>query len=143
MKSYYLLLILLWISTPTWADVEGILNKAVIEREVTMQEVRDIYSFKERIGPKGTRPVVFRLTASNPTHREFVTHVLGVSPEQFERDWKKWVNAGLENYSRTAKSNGEMLDHVTLTQFGVGYIDKDYLAISLGKSEVIVVRIVP
>lgn len=143
MKKYYFLLILLWISTPALADIESIINKAVGMKEITQQEARDIYTFKERFGKVGNKPVLFRYPRDNKQHREFIRDVLGVTDEAFESAWKKNVNAGLEGKYQVVANQGEMLDRVALTMFGVGYLDKDYLAISIGKSGVNIIRILP
>lgn len=143
MKKYYFLLISLLISTPALADIEAIINKAVVMKEITQQEARDIYTFKERFGKAGNRPVLFRYPQGNKQHHDFIRDVLNINEEAFESAWKKNVNAGLEGKYQVVPNQGEMLDRVALTMFGVGYLDKDYLAISIGKSGVNIIRILP
>lgn len=141
MKKLFLLLLLL--AGNAHADISGIVNKAVLVREISVQDVRDIYTFKERYGPNGLKPVLFRMNRGSRTHREFVTQVLGTTEEAFELAWRKNINAGLDGMYQTAQTQGVMLDKVAYVTYGVGYIDKDYLAVSLSQGEVIVVRIKP
>lgn len=125
------------------ADVESIVNKAVKVREITQQDARDIYLSRERVSSTGDRLTLFRFPVGTRTHTEFVRYVLGLEESAFESAWKKNVNAGLEGKYQTAKTQGEMMDRVSLTAFGVGYIDKDYLAISVGNAGAVIVRIKP
>ena len=131
------------LSATSWADVEPIINRNLPLREISRADARDIYMLKERLGPAGNKPQLFRLPLRNRVHREFVRDVLGMSSEQFDREWQKLVNAGLATEIEEVDNEREMLNVVSRRPRGVGYLSKDYLVLNVSGHDVEVVRIIP
>lgn len=139
---HHLAALLFVLSSATWADVEGIVNKTLPVREVTREQARNIYLLRERVGPYGNRPQLFRLPLDSRTHREFITHILGMTVDQFEKEWRKLVNAGLATEIEEVASQREMLAAVARKPRGVGYLDRDYLVLNVAGHDVEIVRII-
>jgi hypothetical protein len=131
------------LSSCAWADVEGIVNKQLHIREITRAEARDIYLLKERFGPYGNRPQLFRMPLRSSVHADFVRSVLGMTSTQFDKEWLKLINAGLATEIEEVKTEREMLSIVSRRPRGVGYLSKDYLVLNIKGSEAEIVRIVP
>jgi ABC-type phosphate transport system substrate-binding protein len=141
MKRLACLLFLL--SASAWADVESIINTSIPVREITRAEARDIYLLKERFGPLGARPQVFRMPLRSKTHGEFVRQVLNMSASAFDKEWLKLVNAGLATEIEEVATEREMLATVSRRPRGVGYLSKDYLVMNIKGTDAEILRIVP
>lgn len=135
--------LLFLLSTSAWADVEPIINRNLPLREISRADARDIYLLKERMGPAGNKPQLFRLPLRNRLHREFVRDVLGMTADQFDREWQKLVNAGLATEIEEVQTEREMLSIVSRRPRGVGYLGRDYLVLNANGHDVEVVRILP
>ena len=140
---YRLAALLFLLSSCAWADVEGIINKQLPLREITREEARNIYMMKERFGPYGNKPQLFRMPLRNRVHSEFVRSVLGMTPDKFDREWQKLVNAGLATEIEEVQSEREMLSTVARRPRGVGYLSKEYLVLNMAGTDVEIVRIIP
>lgn len=141
MKKLVFLLALL--STSAFADVLGIINKAVQVKEITREDARAVFLLKERYAPNGIKIQLFRMPLQSKLHREFVRDVLDMSEVQFEREWSKIVNSGLAPDIEEVPTQREMLATVSRKYRGVGYLDKDYIVINLDGTDAVAVRIVP
>lgn len=141
MKKLVFLLALL--STSAFADVLGIINKAVQVKEITREDARAVFLLKERYAPNGIKIQLFRMPLQSKLHREFVRDVLDMSEVQFEREWSKIVNAGLAPEIEEVSTQREMLATVSRKYRSVGYLDKDYIVINMDGTDAVAVRIVP
>lgn len=136
------LLLLTVVPTLAWADVDGIINRALTLRTIKREDVQSLYLLKERFGPEGARPRLHRLPLDSRLHREFVRDVLRMSPDQFDREWKRLVSLGLATEIEEVRSEKEMLAAVSRKPMGAGYISKDYVVLNLAGSDAVVVRVV-
>lgn len=125
----------------------GIANGAVQDtptaRTVTREKARAIYLLRDRTGNVPSfRAHVFRLGYRDPVHRRFVEQVLGMTEQEFEREWQRMVNAGFAGEIKQVKTESEMLSAVAATPRGVGYLSQDFIVLNVGGSHVAVIRIV-
>ena len=135
--------LLFLLSACAWADVESVVNKQVPIREISREQARSIYMMKERFGPTGERPQLFRFPLRNKIHSDFVRNVLGMTADQFDMEWQKLVNAGLATEIEEVESERQMLSVVGRRPRGVGYLSRDYLVLNVRGTDVEIVRIVP
>lgn len=131
------------LSASAWADVEGIINKNLPLREISREQARNIYLLKERFGPAGNKPQLFRMPLRSKTHAAFVREVLQMTPTQFDQEWQKLVNAGLVTEIEEVETERAMLSVVSRRPRGVGYLSKDYLVLNMDGYDVEIVRILP
>lgn len=134
---------LLCIAGPAHADVEAIINQNLPLREISRSQARDVYLLKERYGPAGNRPQLYRMPMNSRLHKEFVRDILGLTQAQFEKEWNRLVNTGLAIEIEEVQNEREMLAMVSRRARGVGYLSKDYLVLNMIGTGVEIVRILP
>lgn len=120
----------------------GAIQPASKARTVTREKAREIYLQRDRTGNAPSfRVQVHRLGYRDPVHRRFVEQVLGMTEQEFEKEWQRMVNAGLAGEIRMVRTESEMMSAVASTPRGVGYLSADFIVLNTGGSNVAVIRI--
>lgn len=109
---------------------------------VSREEVRQLYLMKKRRLYGGVTIKIFQYPSEDKNHINFVNEVLAMSMEKYNQEWDKAVNAGLSKHISIVKSRREMLEMISKTYNGVGYIDEDTLIINTGLYNVKEIRII-
>ena len=124
------------------ADTAAIVNSAVRVGQISKEDVRSLFLMRERRWNDGQLVVLFHLPNFSRAHKTFVRDVLGMTTEQYGREWDRLTNAGLSTYVRSVSTQKEMLYKVSQTSGGLGYLDSDYIIVNRGDSDAKMLRIV-
>ena len=116
----------LW-STAVHADapVVVIANESVSTEQISLKDLRAIFTMKKRIWPDGTHVKVFVLADSGGLHSEFCKKVLGVFPRQLESVWYRLVYSGTGTAPVRLRTEAELVDIVSSTPGAIGYTNTE------------------
>lgn len=131
-----LILAFLFVCCAGHAETTAIVNSAIRTGRITREDARALYLMKERRWDNGQLVIIFQMPLNSRQHRAFVRDVLGMSNEQYLREWGRIVNAGLNTYIRPVATYQEMLTRVSNTPSSLGYIDADNMFINAGEQNV-------
>jgi hypothetical protein len=91
--------------------------------ELTLNELRSIFSLRARKWPDGTPITVFVLRDEHEVHRQFMQKTLKMLPHQLRRQWDRYIYSGIGQGPTVVESQEEMLSKVKSTPGGIGYIE--------------------
>ena len=138
-----LILTLLLVCQIAIADTTAIVNAAVESGQITREDARNLYLMKSRRWEDGQLIILFQMPQNSSSHKAFVREVLGMSTEQYNREWDRLVNAGLSGSIRSVANEEEMMRKVGLTPNALGYVSNDRLIVHNGENYVRTLRIIP
>jgi len=91
--------------------------------ELSLNQLRSIFSLRARQWPDGTSITVFVLRDEKEVHRQFLLKTLKMLPHQLRRQWDRYIYAGIGQGPVVVESQEEMLNKVKSTPGGIGYIE--------------------
>lgn len=137
----HLLVALMFVCNTAFAETLAIVNVALHIGQISREDARALYLMKERRWDDGQIVILYQLPTNSKLHRAFVRDVLGMSNEQYNREWDRLVNAGLSTYIHSVSSQQEMIRRVANTANALGYIDSDHMIINTGERDITTLRI--
>lgn len=106
-------------------SVSVVTNPSVHQQDISLQQLRAIYTLQQRHWPDGTPITVFRLSNSQQSlHPQFCQELLRVYPSQLEQLWDRLVFSGQAERPHSFNTPQEMLRAVAQTPGAIGYSDK-------------------
>jgi hypothetical protein len=102
---------------------EVVTHPAVAMDQLTVTQLRAIYSMRQQNWPDGTTIRVFVLSAKNPIHQSFAKEKLQMFPYQLDRIWQKITYSGLGSAPVVLASEQQMREVVANTEGAIGYIE--------------------
>lgn len=102
--------------------VRVIANTSVSSQEISVEQIRRIFSMRQTLWPNNQPITVFVFTTQHETHQAFSTKVLGMFPYQLDRIWNKLVYSGLGEEPIKVQSEHEMLEFVSQRPGAIGYV---------------------
>ena len=107
------------------AAVGVIAHPSVATDQLTLKELRAIFTMKQRVWPSGEVLTVFVLPNDAAVHKRFSKKVLGVFPRQLESVWHRLVYSGTGSAPIQVSSEAEMVELVAGTAGAIGYISTE------------------
>ncbi len=92
-------------------------------QELSLNQLRSIFSLRARQWPDGTPITVFVYRDEKPAHRQFLLSTLKMLPHQLRRQWDRYIYSGIGQGPVVVDSQKEMLNKVKSTPGGIGYIE--------------------
>lgn len=102
--------------------VKILANPSVQTSELTLGQLRRIFSMRQTNWPDGQPIRVFVLENQHQTHQQLCKQILQMFPYQMEKLWNKLVYSGLGDYPNIVKSETEMLASLARYPGAVGYV---------------------
>ncbi len=102
---------------------EVVTHPAVPMDQLTVTQLRGIYSMRQQNWPDGTSVKVFVLSAKSPIHQSFAKEKLQMFPYQLDRIWQKITYSGLGSAPVVLTSEQQMREMVANTEGAIGYIE--------------------
>jgi len=102
--------------------VDILVNSAQAKEEVTLRELRAIYTMKQRLWSDGETITVFVLPEASVAHRDFCKKILGVFPRQLKSVWYRAVYTGTGVAPIEVKTEQELIERVSQTKGAIGYV---------------------
>ena len=102
---------------------EVVTHPAVPMDQLTVTQLRGIYSMRQQNWPDGTAVRVFVLPAKNQLHQAFAKEKLQMFPYQLDRIWQKITYSGLGAAPVVLSSEQQMREMVATTEGAIGYIE--------------------
>lgn len=100
-----------------------IANAGLQNSELSLNQLRSIFSLRARKWPDGTPITVFVLRDENQIHREFLLKTLKMLPHQLRRQWDRYIYSGIGQGPVVVESQAEMISKVQSTPGGIGYME--------------------
>ena len=108
------------------AAAELVVHPDVVQRELTLNHARLLFTMRVLRWPDGQRVRVFVLPDADTLHRTFVKQTLELYPRQLRRVWDRHLFSGAGSIPVTVSSAEEMLQRVSGTPGAVGYLPDGY-----------------
>jgi ABC-type phosphate transport system substrate-binding protein len=112
---------LLWACSAFATEV--VTHPAVPLDQLTVTQLRGIYSMRQQNWPNGTAVRVFVLPAKSALHQSFAKEKLQMFPYQLDRIWQKITYSGLGTAPVVLTSEQQMREMVATTEGAIGYIE--------------------
>ncbi len=122
-KCFSISLILLFLGSFPVQAVEIIAHNNVAQQQLSLSELRAIFSMRQRYWNEGNKIRVFVLSDNHPVHRDFAKHQLGIFPHQLRRTWDRQVFSGTGQAPDEVDSEQEMLNAIMNTPNSIGYFE--------------------
>lgn len=124
-----LLIFYFWMIGEVRADdhYQVVVHPEVIEKSVSVNVLRAIFSMSMRNWSNGKAIKVFVLPDNDALHLEFSKEKLNVFPYQLRLAWDRLVFSGTGQAPINVYSNEEMLDKVASTPGAIGYLKTTYI----------------
>lgn len=102
--------------------VEVVVNSALPFDELSLRELRAIYTMKQRRWDSGESITVFVLPETTTAHKEFCKKILGVFPRQLRSVWYRSVYTGTGVAPIEVETEEELIEQVSQTNGAIGYV---------------------
>lgn len=102
-----------------------IAHKEVAEQELSVAQLRRIYSMRQTRWSDNTPITLFVLPSQHQVHKTFAQQTLKILPYKLERIWNKSTFSGLGVAPIVVNSPDEMLKAVASTPGALGYMQKN------------------
>lgn len=122
LRTSLLCVALLFTVCPAYG-VEVIVNAKVTERQIGINDLRSIFSLRQRYWTNGEKIRVFVLPDDNIVHKIFVKEKLQMFPHQLRRTWNRMTYTGTGQPPIVVDSVAEMIEKIKNTKYSIGYID--------------------
>ena len=107
-----------------YADSQIVIaNKSVQSSDLTLNQLRAIFSLRAKEWPDGSKITVVVLEDTNPHHKAFLLNNLKMLPHQLRRQWDRYIYSGIGQGPTVVKSKQDMLDKVNSIPGAVGYVE--------------------
>lgn len=98
------------------------MNSALPFEELSLRELRAIYTMKQRRWDSGESITVFVLPETTTAHKEFCKKILGVFPRQLRSVWYRSVYTGTGVAPIEVETEEELIEQVSQTNGAIGYV---------------------
>ncbi len=119
-------LVALVVSLATFAgsvEIAVIVNPENSITNLSKRELRRIFLGKDKSFTNGMKVLVSNLPDSDPLRDAFYHHATGKSAKKARRRWAANAFSGLIEFPKECKNQAELLEWVSVTPEGIGYID--------------------
>jgi ABC-type phosphate transport system substrate-binding protein len=100
-----------------------IVHPHVTSKDLSLNQLRSIFSLRARAWPDGARITVVVLSDEAEIHRSFLVNTLKMLPHQLRRQWDRYIYSGIGQGPVVVNSVEEMMNKVRSTPGAIGYID--------------------
>ena len=104
---------------------EIVVNQSVPVREFSLNNIRAIFTMRQRFWPNGEQIKVFTLADQHSLHKSFSKNQLQMFPHQLRRVWDRIVFSGTGQAPVTLENEQEMIDKISTTPSAIGYLSRD------------------
>ncbi|MBV5323469.1 hypothetical protein JZU51_01730 [bacterium] len=108
--------------TLAWADTAVIVNVANPVRQMSAQQVADLYLGRARIFPGGEYALVFDLPRDDPLRDKFFTSLTGMPQQQVNAYWSRLMFSGQVLPPQPLPNDRAVLDIVRRNPGAIGYV---------------------
>ena len=121
------------LSAPTFshADIAVIVNAANPVKQMSSQQVSDLYLGRTRNFPGGEYALVFDLPRDDTLREKFFSSLVGMSPQQVNAYWSRLMFTGQVLPPQAMPNDRAVLDIVRRNPGAVGYVKNDGLDTSV------------
>lgn len=112
---------------PAQADLALIVNASNPVRQLSVQQVADLYLGRARTFPNGEYALVFDLPRDDVLRQKFFTSLTGMSPQQVNAYWSRLMFSGQVLPPQTLPNERAVLDIVRRNPGAMGYVKADGL----------------
>lgn len=102
--------------------VSVIVNRSISVSELSVLELRDIYTLRRERWDSGTAIQVFVLPHKDPIHQRFSKNLLQALPHQLQAIWYRLVYSGMGRAPVEVRDEQEMARRVGQTRGAIGYV---------------------
>lgn len=99
------------------------MHPSVSENNVTLSQLRRIYTMRQTQWSDGHHIVVFVLPRQHPLHQRFSKERLQIFPYQLERIWNKLTYSGLGVAPILVRTPDALIEAVNKTPGAIGYAE--------------------
>lgn len=99
-------------------------NSSAISSELSVHELRQIFTMRQRVWKNGDKITVFVLSSKSLLHQKFCKKTLKIFPYQLDRIWQKLTYSGLGQMPVVVNSVEELKEAVRSTPGAIAYVDK-------------------
>ena len=119
-----IILLCLLLSTSSMAEeIRVIANPNTPVREITVYELREIFTLKKPYWSNGQRVRLFIFQSDSLVAKRFITEVLQMSPTMYNDIIERSYSVGKTNLPMAVVSQENMIIKVMITPGGIGYVD--------------------
>lgn len=119
-----IILLCLLLSTSSMAEeIRVIANPNTPVREITVYELREIFTLKKPYWSNGQRVRLFIFQSDSLVAKRFITEVLQMSPTMYNDIIERSYSVGKTNLPMAVVSQESMIIKVMITPGGIGYVD--------------------
>jgi len=112
----------LYFGASPYASSSEIIVNANVDKSLSLNTLRSIYSMRLKTWDDGTGITVFILDPFGEAHRKFSLEVLGVFPYQLQRIWDVLVFSGTGQAPVVVETEEKMIAKVKSTPGSIGYV---------------------
>jgi ABC-type phosphate transport system substrate-binding protein len=106
-----------------WADIAVIVNIANPVRQLSQQQVADLYLGRSRVFPNGEYALVFDLPRDASLRGQFFLQVASLSPQQVNAYWSRLMFTGQVLPPQAMPDERTVLDLVRRNPGALGYVN--------------------
>lgn len=106
------------------SEIRIIANSSVAIEQLSVIQLRKIFSMRQSRWPDGQALKVFVLNSKSQTHQNFCKGHLRMFSYQLEQVWNKLTYSGLGDPPVEVKDMDEMLLRISETPGAIGYLNK-------------------
>ncbi len=122
-SPWLMLVILLWVPGQSQA-LQVIANPSTPVADLSVRELRAIYTMRLERWHDGTNIQVFVLPQKNSLHQQFCKSVLQALPHQLQAVWYRLVYSGMGRAPTEVRDEQEMLERIRTTPGAIGYVGR-------------------
>lgn len=101
-----------------------LVNSSVTLSELTLTQLRSIFSLRARRWEDGTPIRLVVLADENTVHREFTRSVLKMLTHQLRRHWDRYIYSGTGQGPIVVTNQKEMIAKLKQLKGAIGYVEK-------------------
>ena len=114
-----------------WAEIAVIVNAANPVKQLSVQQVSDLYLGRARSYPNGEYALVFDLMRGDTLRQQFFTSLAGMTPQQVNAYWSRLMFTGQVLPPQQLPSDAMVLDIVRRNPGAIGYVKTQALDASV------------
>lgn len=101
-------------------------HSPIVNSELSLHELRQIFTMRQRVWKNGDKITVFTLSSKSPLHQNFCKNTLKIFPYQLDRIWRKLTYSGLGQMPSVVHSVKELKEAVRSTPGSIAYVNELY-----------------
>jgi len=114
-----------------WADIAVVVNAANPVKQLSVQQVSDLYLGRARSFPNGEYALVFDLMRGDTLRQQFFTSLAGMTPQQVNAYWSRLMFTGQVLPPQQLPNDAMVLDIVRRNPGAIGYVNAQALDASV------------